>query len=656
VSDASRLLRGTLPCLVAFAVATGFVLPANARQLAGGGQTVPAVDVTRGAEWWLTALRVSGGWRAAPAEGKGVTVAVLSTGVDAASPDLTGAVTIGPDYSGSGRTSAGPFWGDEGTAVASLIAGHGHGTGATDGITGVAPHARILAIQVTLEYNDPLNADSSITKGLTNAIASGIRYAVGHGAGVIALPLDPATLGPVATGDPAIAGGSPSERAAVGYALAHNVVLIAPAGDNGAGTGSVNYPAAYPGVVAVGATGRGGQLAPFTSKLSYVALTAPGSGLTVANPSGGYQTLATTDLSAALTAGVAALIRSRFPLLTAADVTRALAAGARPASGPKAAGRGRGALDATGALAAAATLAAARQPQPRTAAPTTAPPPAPATQPAATRAVSRPAGASTLAGTLVRDLVIGSGVLIVALAGALALVVKRRRTRFARQGPPRSGQGGSHARRPRPVPGQPQATGQSRTSAWRQQPVALDAGRQPRALGPGTSPGAPRVVPVQATGILSMPGHGRRKKKTSDKPPWEPASPPQAPQIPQAPLAMPRALPSLPASGAHLGTGGSPGTGGPPITGPPVAGRHPATGPPVAGRHPVTGQPASLAPWERSPDEFAAAPVPADIPEWPASNTGPMYLWNPNASTSPQPAIPPDDEPAHPDSGPLAPG
>jgi hypothetical protein len=619
VSDASRLLlRGTLPCLVAFAVAAGFVLPAHARQLTGGGQTVPTVDVTRGAEWWLTALRVPAAWRAAPAEGKGVTVAVLSTGIAPASPDLTGAVTTGPDYAGSGRTAAGPFWGYEGTAVASLIAGHGHGAGGTDGITGVVPRARILAIQVTLEYNDPLNADSAVTKGLTNAIAAGIRYAVSHGASVIALPLDPATLGPVASGDPSIAGGSAAERAAVGYALAHNVVLIAPGGDNGAGTGSVNYPAAYPGVVAVGATSRDGQLASFTSRRSYVALTAPGAGLTVADPGNGYQTLATTDLSAALTAGVAALIRSRFPLLTAAEVTRALEAGARPANGPRAAGAGRGALDATGALAAAATLAAARPAQPSSAAPTT--PSPPAARLATTGAVAHPASAGTLARTLVRDLVIGAGVLIVALAGALALVVRRRRIRFARQAPPRSGQGGSHARRPRPVrgqvPGQPQATGQPRTSAWRQQPLALDAGRQPRALGPGnTPPGAPRIVPVQATGILSMSGHGRRKKKTTDKPPWDPASPPRTPQRPQAPLAMPRALPSLPA----------------------------------AGTQPLTGRHTPLAPWERSPDEFAAAPVPADIPDWPSTGTGPMYLWNPNAGTGPQPALPsdrPDTEPA----------
>ena len=131
---------------------------------------------------------------------------------------------------------------------------------------------------MTLEYDDPLNSDAAVTRRLPAAIAAGIRYAVGHGATVIALPLDPGTLGSAPAGDPAAAGGSAAERAAVSYALAHNVLLVAPAGDNGAGTDAVNYPAAYPGVIAVGATARNGQLAPFTSTRSYVALTAPGSG------------------------------------------------------------------------------------------------------------------------------------------------------------------------------------------------------------------------------------------------------------------------------------------------------------------------------------------------------------------------------------------
>ncbi len=147
------------------------------------------------------------------------------------------------------------------------------------------------------------------------------------------------------------AGGSAAERAAVSFALARNVILVAPAGDNGAATDSVNYPAAYPGVIAVGATSRTGQLAPFTNTRSYVALTAPGSGTTpdqalsggmtadpaaglmVAAPDGGYEPLASSDMSAALTAGVAALIRSRYPWLTVAEVTQAIEHGATPPPG-----------------------------------------------------------------------------------------------------------------------------------------------------------------------------------------------------------------------------------------------------------------------------------------------------------------------------------
>ena len=226
MTGVSRLLHGTLPFLAVLSVATVFALPASARQPAPAARTAAP---TRAAQWWLTAMNVSRAWRSAPGRGSGVTVAVLSTGVEAAHQDLAGVVTAGPDYSRSGRKAGGPFWGFEGTAVASLIAGHGHGAGAAAGITGIGPAARVLSVRVTLEYDDPLNSDPAVTKRIPDAIAAGIRYAVGNGARVIVLPLDPGTLGPTAAGDPAAAGGSPAERAAVSYALGHDVVLVAPA-------------------------------------------------------------------------------------------------------------------------------------------------------------------------------------------------------------------------------------------------------------------------------------------------------------------------------------------------------------------------------------------------------------------------------------------
>ena len=256
-------------------------------------------------------------------KGAGITVAVLGTGVDANYPGLAGSVITGPDYSGTaahGRDPGGPFWGVEGTAVAGLIAGHGHGSG----ITGVAPAAKILSVRVTLEFNDPLASDPAVSRRLAAGIAEGIRYAADHGARIIDLPLDPGTLGLTASGDPAAAGGSPAERAAVADALSKGIVLVAPAGDDGQGPGIVNYPAAYPGVIAVGAVDRAGHLASFSSTRSRASLTAPGVSLASAVPPDGHGTISSTSAASGIVAGVAALVLSRFPHLTVAQVTRAL--------------------------------------------------------------------------------------------------------------------------------------------------------------------------------------------------------------------------------------------------------------------------------------------------------------------------------------------
>jgi subtilisin family serine protease len=599
----SRLLRGTLPVVAAFAVATAITLPAYATQQADAGQ--PATGPARSAQWWLASLQVPQAWAAAPGQGTGVTVAVLSTGVDASHQDLSGAVLTGPDYSASGRAPGGPYWGFEGTAVAGLIAGRGHGAGGATGSTGVAPRARILSVRVTLEYDDPLNSDTAITRRLPDAIAAGIRYAVDHGARVIALPLDPGTLGFAANGDPAAANGSAAERAAVSYAVAHDVVLVAPAGDNGANSGTVNYPAAYPGVLAVGATTRDGQLAPFTNTGSYVALTAPGTALTVAAPDGGYSTLSSTDMSAALAAGVAALIRSRFPALTAAQVVQAMerGTGTRPGSRP-AAGTGHGALDAAGGLTAAAAIAPRQAPA--------APGPT-ASGPRLTqapRASARRSSAGTLAGSLLRDTVIVAVALIAGLAGALALSTARRRRRAAAARPPRTSQaGGSHARRPRAALPAAQGAAGTRITIWGTHGApASDHGSGPWRGTAGTNGAGPRLAPplARAVGRTARARHGKRGDTA--EPPWEAASPPGT---------VPAADPWAP--------------------------RTPRAALPPAGRGPRAAAGQAVPPWELAGGEMAAAPVPADLNNLPVSNSGPMYIWNPSAS-GPLPILRDEDD------------
>jgi subtilisin family serine protease len=386
---------------------------AAASMRAGYGNTA------RDQEWWLDGLHVTQAWQ--KSEGSGITVAVLGTGVDASYPGLAGTVITGPDYTGSGREPGSPYWGVEGTAVAGIIAAHERGWG----LVGIAPAAKILSVRVTLEFNDPLASDQTLSRRMPDAIADGIRYAADHGARIIDLPLDPGTLGLTSSGDPAAAGGSPAEQAAVAYALSKGIVLVAPAGDDGQGSGIVNYPAAYPGVVAVGAVDRNGRLASFSSRRSYALLTAPGVSLVAATPPDGYGTFSSTSTASGIVAGVAALVLSRYPNLTVTQVIQALTESTATAAGgaslpplpPRSeAGVGYGTVDAIRAVDMAAIIAAASQPRQaaRPAAPRT-----PARRPVASP--HHPA-AGSLAGSVLRDAVAGVCVLIVVLVVGLLVV------------------------------------------------------------------------------------------------------------------------------------------------------------------------------------------------------------------------------------------
>jgi len=312
-------------------------------------------DTWRRSEWWLGKLHVVQAWHSSA--GSGVTIAVLADGVDANQADLRGRVITGPDFTGSQRTPGAPSYGVIGTGLASLIAGHGHGSKAAEGIYGIAARARILSVRVTLSPGDPLWSNTGLTSKLPNDIAAGIRYAVRHGASVIALPADPGMPGIAGWGGVhAAGGGSAAEQAAVGYALRNNVVLVAPAGDNAQAGDAPNYPAAYKGVIAVGAFDKNFVKAPYSSHQNYVTLTSAGSGVAVATPSG-YRTMNSTWAASSIVAGVAALVRSLFPSLTATEVVKAMTEGTayKPKGGGQN-GSGYGTVDAAKAITAAATM------------------------------------------------------------------------------------------------------------------------------------------------------------------------------------------------------------------------------------------------------------------------------------------------------------
>ncbi|MDT0347687.1 S8 family serine peptidase [Streptomyces litchfieldiae] len=268
--------------------------------------------------------------------GEDVLVGVVDSGVDAGHPDLAGDAvirgsefTVVPTERQARRTTPAPRQdcSGHGTAVAGLIAAR---RSAGDRMTGVAPAATIY----------PVRLDGAVEQLPPETIAAAIDDAVAAGVDVLNLSFGrPVDDRPV--------------REAVANALANDVVVIAAAGNEGNGgpVGGLMYPAAYDGVLAVGAVTDDGQPMESSNTGEWIDLAAYGDNLTVAAPEGsGYRTVAGNSFAAAQVSGAAALVRSRFPGLPAQDVARRLTESASPVGGGRNDMTGAGIVDPFGAL------------------------------------------------------------------------------------------------------------------------------------------------------------------------------------------------------------------------------------------------------------------------------------------------------------------
>nr|WP_229830455.1 type VII secretion-associated serine protease mycosin [Actinoplanes ianthinogenes] len=282
-------------------------------------------DTVRADEWQLQTLDLADAWTYA--DGSGITVAVIDSGVDARHPDLAGQVLPGLDLvdsKGHGDTDAV----GHGTTVSGIIAGRGDDS---IGVVGIAPKAKILPVRV-------LDADNRYDDALI--VAKGLRWAVDHGARVVNL-----SLGGSAN--------SPALAAALDYAFAKDVVVVACTGNVSASSSArgVWYPAREPGVLAVAGVERNGTdlwTGSITGKETVI--TAPATELVGAKP-GGYWRVQGTSFAAPMVSGTAALIRSRWPDMPAGEVVNRIIKTAKDRGAP---GRddvfGFGLIDPTGAL------------------------------------------------------------------------------------------------------------------------------------------------------------------------------------------------------------------------------------------------------------------------------------------------------------------
>ncbi|MFE9645793.1 type VII secretion-associated serine protease mycosin [Streptomyces sp. NPDC006365] len=317
---------------------TGVVATLLAASLALVPPTIAHADGIRAQQWALEAMRAKEAWQTT--KGEGITVAVLDTGVDAQHPDLAGNVLAGKDMVGFGADRGDRAWARHGTAMAGIIAGHGHGPGNADGVMGIAPGAKILPVRVILEDGDSARGKARNTRG--NALAEGIRWAADHDADVINLSLgdDSKSAHPEAT-----------EDAAVQYALKKGAVVVASAGNGGEKGDHISYPAAYPGVIAATAVDRYGTRASFSTRRWYATVSAPGVDVVIADPDRRYYEGWGTSAASAFVSGAVALVRAAHPNLAPAQIKELLEDTARNApSGGRDDSRGFGFVDPAAAI------------------------------------------------------------------------------------------------------------------------------------------------------------------------------------------------------------------------------------------------------------------------------------------------------------------
>ncbi|HEY7671762.1 MAG TPA: S8 family serine peptidase [Gammaproteobacteria bacterium] len=216
------------------------------------------------------------------ATGRGVTIAVIDSGIDAKHPDLHGRVSISRNFVAEPRGEHGEI---HGTAIAGIIASQVNNN---EGIVGVAPNSKIAALRAcwAVAADAPTAHCSSFSLALALEAAMNLRVQV----------INMSLTGPF----DALLG------ALLDQAVAHGMTVVAAAADSAATTDV--FPASHAGVIAAQAATGATELAPGT-------LQAPANEILTTTPDAGYAFLSGNSLAAAHVTGVIALLLERAPMI-----------------------------------------------------------------------------------------------------------------------------------------------------------------------------------------------------------------------------------------------------------------------------------------------------------------------------------------------------
>ncbi|MEN6604170.1 MAG: S8 family peptidase, partial [Bryobacteraceae bacterium] len=256
------------------------------------GAAVPN-DPSYASQWYLAKINSTMAWDMTKGS-SGTVVAVVDSGVDATHPDLAGKVVAGWNFLGANSDTSDVY--GHGTAVAGTVAAM---TDNLAGISGIAWNNAIMPL-VVLNSNNYASYSN---------IAAAIVWAADHGARAINVSIGGTSA-------------SSTLQSAVDYAWNKGAVVFASAMNSSTSTPA--YPAACNKVVAVGSTSETDELASFSNYGTWVDLTAPGTNMLTTTRGGGYGYWQGTSFSSPLVTGVAALMWSVNPNLSAASLVNLL--------------------------------------------------------------------------------------------------------------------------------------------------------------------------------------------------------------------------------------------------------------------------------------------------------------------------------------------
>jgi subtilisin family serine protease len=284
-------------------------------------------DPQFGTQWGLTKINAPAAWDISTGSSS-VVVGVIDSGCDLDHPELAPLLVNGFDMVDLGTNpTPPPGWRFEGDfsgrdAIPEDEVGHGTHVAGTIAalsnngvqVAGVGWQTRIMPIKALTRM---VRISDGRVSGVGSSadVAAAVRWAADNGAQVINM-----SLGADAS--------TTVESSAIAYAIGKGVVVVAAMGNDG--TSNPSYPAAYPGVVAVGATDSADKKASFSQTGSHISLVAPGVGILSTYLAGGTTTMSGTSMATPHVAGVAALIKAVKPTATGAEIADILRDTARP--------------------------------------------------------------------------------------------------------------------------------------------------------------------------------------------------------------------------------------------------------------------------------------------------------------------------------------